>query len=387
MNSQSEHANVNGSTSTLGEPPIRVLFVGSFLDKSIKQERGGQHVACETLVNSPIRERVDFIRFDTTNSRIPPPPLWQRLLQSPFRLLAFTSGLVSHKAHVVLLFTSGGGSFLEKSVMALAARVCGKPVVVSVRSGAFRDLFRRSPGYRTLVKLSLRLHSMVLCQSESWAQFFVTECGVPSTRVVVVPNWIDLERFTSHAPRARVDDDGVVRLLFVGWVDRKKGIFELLDAVREIDGLYRVTLDVVGEGADYGAAVSIVSGDPVLRNLVRFHGWLSGQDLVKRYSQAEVFVLPTYAEGFPNAVLEAMAMALPIITTPVGGIPDVLKSNRNGLLVAPRSRAEVMQAIRFMVENQDARVRFGSTNRQQVVRDHDITVLWPRLYSLLKGLM
>jgi glycosyltransferase involved in cell wall biosynthesis len=365
---------------------ITVVFVGSFFDPSKKSERGGMHTDCETFVQSEILKHVDFIEFDTTNRSIPPPPLVSRLFNAPKRLISFIETCARNKPHIVLIYSSGGFSFLEKGIMTISARILGIPTILSVRAGAFQDSFRSSTLFRALAMLFLRTPSVILCQSESWARFYVEEAGIERSRLEVVHNWINLERFVPREQLEIRGSDEPLRLLFVGWVNQSKGIFDLLTAVGEVATVLPVTLDIVGKGNEYQEAVSMVENDKVLRRLVRFHGWLSGEDIIKRYEEADVFILPTYAEGFPNAVLEAMAMALPVITTPVGGIPDVVEEGRNGLLIPPGSSYALTMAIRYMAEHPTARLSFGRTNRMQVVVNHGIHVLWPRMHLIFRRL-
>ena len=365
---------------------LRVLFVGSFFDTSVRPERGGQHASCETLVNSPIRNEVEFLPFDTTNATIPPPPVWRRFFQAPLRFISFTKLVASKKPHVTLIYSSGGFSFLEKALMTIVSRLLGTPVILSIRAGAFQDSFRRNPAYRAIAKPLLRAPSLILCQSESWAKFYATESGLPPSRLETVQNWIDLDRFVPREQTLGRNTTGPLRLLFVGWVNKSKGIFELLSAVRELSVSFPITLDIVGKGNEYDHAVAMTEGDEVLRRAVKFHGWLSGEDVLERYGEADVFVLPTYAEGFPNALIEAMAMALPVITTPVGGIPDVVRDGRNGLLINPGSTSDLAQAISYMVKNPEKRLHFGRTNRAQVVDKHGILALWPRILSIFQRL-
>lgn len=362
---------------------LRVLFVGSFFDKTVKVERGGQNVSCETLINSPIRDYVEFIPFDTTNSSIPPPPVSQRLMEGARRLARFIKVLWNHKPQVALIYCSGGLSFFEKVLMSGVAKIFGVPVLLSVRAGAFQDRVRSSAVFRLVARGLLQIPTAVLCQSESWARFYTNDVGMPRKRLTVVYNWINLESFVPQQTVYECSLEAPFRLLFVGWVNRSKGIFELLESMRRLAPQRHITLDVVGKGNQFEEALSMVERDPVLASIVRFHGWLSGQSLLSRYNAADVLVLPTYAEGFPNVVLEAMAMALPIITTPVGGIPDVIQSGRNGLLIEPRSTDSLTQAIEFMIDNPNDLNRFGVNNRKQVMAQHDIGTLWPHLLDVL----
>jgi glycosyltransferase involved in cell wall biosynthesis len=84
---------------------------------------------------------------------------------------------------------------------------------------------------------------------------------------------------------------------------------------------------------------------------VCFHGWLYGEPLLQRYRDADVFVLPSHAEGLPNSMIEAMAAKLPVVVTSVGNIPDVIKHGVTGWLVEPNNVSELTRALSIALED------------------------------------
>lgn len=152
-----------------------------------------------------------------------------------------------------------------------------------------------------------------------------------------------------------------IRLLFVGTLVEKKGVFALLGAaklLRKHMESFMVTYVGAGPCADELAQRAQDSG---LSGHVELKGGIYDEvDLIREYDAADLFVFPTYAEGFPRVIFEAMARGLPVISTPVGGIPDIVKDGRDALLVNPGSPNDVAEAILKAMNN--------SALRQNLIR-------------------
>ena len=123
-------------------------------------------------------------------------------------------------------------------------------------------------------------------------------------------------------------------ILFSGTVVKGKGYTDLINAFSKIAHKYpEWSLSIAGNGeVENGVMLSQKLG---IENQVNFLGWVNGEAKPKAFSEASIFCLPSYAEGFPMAVLDAWAYGLPVITTPVGGIPDIAKDGENMLLFNP----------------------------------------------------
>ena len=97
---------------------------------------------------------------------------------------------------------------------------------------------------------------------------------------------------------------------------------------------------------------------------VRFLGWVGPEQRDQILKEADIFILPSYNEGLPMAILEAMAWGLPIITTPVGGIPEVLIQGQNGLLVEPGNVNQLSKSIQYLMQDMALRQSMGKCSRE-----------------------
>ena len=122
-----------------------------------------------------------------------------------------------------------------------------------------------------------------------------------------------------------------------------------------------------------------------LTESVELAGWTYGDEKLRRLRESDVFILPSYTEGLPNALLEGMAAGLAVICTPVGGIPEVVHDPDNGLLVPPEDPVRLSAAIRTLTTNLTLRCRMGERNRSYVHAHHDLRRLWPMLEAILRA--
>lgn len=348
------------STSQPAEGKPLVLFVGAFPPEG-KRIHGGMVSSCAALLASRFPEEVDLLLVDSTQQEVPPPPVHRRAAHAARRVARVVWLIERRRPDVLLLFAALGLSLLEKGVCAGYARLRGIPTLMSLRGGAFMDSSRRSPAYRRLFRPLLANARFLVCQGDTWRSFFGEVYGIPPERCPVVQNWtaspelLRIGEARGYGARPRV------RLLFVGWLDDTKGIFELLEAVARlaaVPGLPRVELAVAGEGNASDAAREWVRARE-LADRVTFLGWIDGEEKLRAFADADVFVLPSHGEGLPNAMVEAMATGLPVVVTPVGSIPDVVESGRQGVLVPVGDAGALARALEPLAADPAARERLG----------------------------
>ena len=244
-----------------------------------------------------------------------------------------------------------------------AGRLLQLPVVVSVQGGDGHWVGPCCSTHRDAMRAVLLHASAVLIGSASFAEEVMHNHGVPSDIFTIVPGGTDVARF---APRALHDGEalGALRsppvLLYHGRVDVRKGVIELLDATAQLVASGReLRLVVSGIGPDVQAARQRATALG-LDACTQFTGHVGYDSAPRAYHQGDIFVSPTYSEGFSNTILEAMASGLPIVSTRVVGVVDCLAHERDSLLVEAKDAAGLADAI--------ARLLDDAPLRQQLAR-------------------
>ncbi len=342
----------------------RVLFIGAFPppDSAI---RGGIVTSCRRLLESSFSDWFDLVLLDSTQRSIPEPGAPTRAFHAAVRVVRFVALIEGRRPQAVLAFTSQGASFIEKCLCAAYARARGIPTVLLMRGGPFMDDVRASALYRWFARRLLANAAAIPCQGELWRRFFRDELGISEARLPVIYNWTAPREYLAMT-RDGARDAGPLRILFLAWVDRAKGIYELLDATRSLaadSAMPDFELHVAGGGAHVDAfrARAHTLG---LAARVKIHGWVDDEARRALVASADVFVLPSYAEGMPNSMIEAMSLAVPVVVTPVGSIADVIRDGENGLLVAPRDAEALRATLARLLASPELRRRIGDAGRE-----------------------
>jgi len=208
-----------------------------------------------------------------------------------------------------------------------------------------REFFARSRLLTRFLHWTLSLPDLVvvLAQREltAYREF------LPDQDVVVIPNGIDCRPFAA-VPTVNAPADKPLRLLFVGRLDRAKGLYEILQGMRLATELgVDARLIIAGSGPEHDRLKRYAQALGVGPRTV-FAGAVFGRDKVKLMCGSDVMLLPSYSEGLPYALLEAMAAGLPVIATPVGAIPDVMSEGTHGCLVPPRDGRAIAEALALL---------------------------------------
>ena len=337
---------------------------------------GGQLTAAKALLDSELAEHVHFVPISSTMASVPPPPLWKRAVGAGRRLLAFVCGL--RGADCALIFSSDGLSLIEKSLMAWLARRCGKGVVLRLSSGNIPRQVQQSICIASALRLALRSAHVVCAQGPHWQNYF-SSFGEATGKVREIRNGISLPALARNpcgdAPEATV--------VFVGWIQEEKGVFDAFRAFEAVaEHSPRARFVAVGDGRDFARLAQVLAASP-FGVKARLMGWLPSAAALDVVAASRVFLLPSHAEGLPNALLEAMALGTPVVATPVGSIPDVVEDGHSGLLVPVGDIDALAAAVRRILEDPALASRLATEGRRIVQQNHDIEKIWPLYYSAL----
>ena len=217
-----------------------------------------------------------------------------------------------------------------------------------------------------------RSQLMAIAEPSDWAKMHVVHMGV------------DVERYPPRASERATRAAESLRVLFVGRLVPEKGVSLLLDVAEGIASDRRVEFAIVGAGP----LEASLAGDIARRGLadrVRLIGAVGQDDLPQWYDWADVFCLPSFAEGLPVVLMEAMLSELPVITTTIAGIPELVNDDDTGVLVAAGRVDLLVAAIERMADEPATRRRLGEAGRRVVERDFDAAVNGQLMAELFRG--
>ena len=250
----------------------------------------------------------------------------------------------------------------------LAARKIGIPAVVSIQGGDGHWVGSCCETHRIGMLNVLNNANALLIGCESFAREVVERLHVPRDLFTIVPGAVDTARFhptPGHIPGDAADP---VRLLYHGRVDRRKGSLDMLEALALLrDQGVPFAATISGIGPDYDSSRALAAK---LRLEVEFSGYANYDAAPTLYRQADVFVSPTYAEGFSNTILEAMASGLPSVACYAVGVVDCLRNEENGLLVQPGDIPALAGALRRIIEDRPLRARLAATALEECRRTY-----------------
>ncbi len=314
--------------------------------------------------------------------------LTSRRLGSPLRKAA-TAGAafaelltLSARGRLALLHahSASRSSFHRKSLALAIGRAAGVPTLFHLHGAEFEVFFRQEagPALRWWIRQTLERSSAVIVLSESWRRF-VQELA-PTARVVVIPNPIVLP---AEVPPPDPGDGR--RILFLGRVERRKGIFPLVDAVARLAPEFPDLVLAVGGDGELPALRDHVDRAGV-RDRVEILGFIGPEDRQRELRRATAFALPSFNEGLPMSILEAMAASRPVVSTPVGGIPEVVRDGQEGLLVPPGDVEALTVALRRLIADPALCGRLGAQGRATVAAGYSTDVALERLSRLYESL-
>ena len=250
-------------------------------------------------------------------------------------------------------------SVVRKGVILTVARLRGVPTVMHAHAGPFVAWFDGLP--RPVQALARRLLAAdrVIVLSAAALEDHATRLAVPPERMLVMPNPVE---WPETVPER--DPHGPVVAAFLGWFSASKGIFDLVEAVgllpREHADRFRLVVAGHGDATSVRAAVRAAG----CADLVEVSGYLPATDRDALLAQAQILVLPSYVEGLPMSVLEAMAWGVTPVVTPVGGLGTLVQDGRNGSVVPVGDPSALAAALGKLLVDDEARLAMGARARE-----------------------
>lgn len=268
-----------------------------------------------------------------------------RMTKTAFAFTAYVRFIITllkdRKIKVVHIHSSARGSFWRKAIFIRIALKFKKKVIFHSHSGSFKDFYNSNSDK---VRKILDRCDVIVALSEQWKSFFnsigyISNCIVINNPIVA----------PSITPRAT---DNIKHILFLGKICPEKGVFDMLDMIiahkSDLEG--KVCFHIAGN--DQIDRLNNIINEHGLSSLVKYEGWVTGEQKNQLFNDSDMFILPSYIEGVPVSILEAMSYGLPVIATDVGGVASVVTHGQNGLFITPGDKEQMFEAIKLLLNDE-----------------------------------
>lgn len=322
----------------------KILFVGI----DYKNPIGG--VAAVEYVYSQFINPFNFVRTVTAsqNKIVKAAVATEAVVHFLWKMLS------NRKIRIVHIHGSTGASFWRKRIFINLAKRCGKKVVWHIHGGNFFQFYSE---HTNAVNKTMGKCDAVITLSDSLGERFCET--FPSKKIAVIKNVVEEPQIEKHKRKE-------FSLLFLGLICKNKGIFDLLEVLAEGQDVYRGRVKLLFGGNGESEKAEKYIKQQGIDDIAQYVGWVSGDKKRELLNSASALVLPSYIEALPICILEAMSYGLPIIATRVGGIPDIVKDGKNGILIEPNDKQALGAAINLLAADSATQQKMGRQSASMI---------------------
>lgn len=345
---------------------MKVLMIGP--GRGLK---GGISSVVESYYNVGLDKLVDldYLETFTDGTKI------KKIIFAIKSLLKFTNK--AKDSDIVHIHMSSRGSFYRKSLFVKKAYKMNKKIIIHIHGSEFQKFYKNECNsiQKKYVQNILNKSNKVIALSEEW-KYILSEI-VEHNKVNVLYNSIEIKSVVDNKNYEEK------KVLFLGRIGKRKGVYDILEvAPRIISNHPNVKFIIAGDGEVDN--VKSLCKDIGIENNVTILGWTSGDEKTKLLSEATVYLLPSYNEGMPISILEAMAYKLPIISTNIGGIPQLVTNNIEGYLFNAGNLNELESILNNVLSSEKLRKTLGENSFNKVEKEFNIEKNIYRLCSIYR---
>ena len=329
---------------------VKVLMLGP-----ARSVHGGISGVVNNYYEAGLDKKIDLVYIETMveGSKV------RKLLQAGLAYIQFL--FLVRGCDIVHVNVASDMSYVRKSFFIRKAKKLRKKIVIHQHGGDFQGYYAGlSKDRQEKVKEIFSMGDVFLVLAPVWKEFF--EQIVESEKIVVFPNSVRVpERFQKEY--------GQRKLLFLGRICKDKGIGELIDAfsaIREENLACELFLGGIWEDK---ALKERIEKCPVG---IKYLGWITGEKKEEYLRECDIFVLPSYFEGQPVSILEAMSYSCAVAASNVGGIPQMIIDGKTGILFEPKNAESIKEALIGLLKDPDLCKELGENAREKVLDEFSI---------------
>lgn len=280
---------------------------------------------------------------------------------------------------IIHIHVAQRGSFYRKSLGVFLSKILRKKVILHIHGSHFDVFYNNSNDtMKKYISKTLNAANLIIVLSEEWKKF-VSE--ITNSQIIVLHNAVEVSEYNYN--------NNGKNITFLGRLGQRKGIYDLLDVIEDFNfNKYPIKFYLCGDG-DIEEIKSRLKVKNLCENVI-VTGWLDKEEKQKILEHTIINLLPSYHEGMPMAILETMALGVPNISTTVGGIPQVIVNEENGLLIEPGNQKELCNAIIRLLEHEDLRKNLSMNAFKTINTEYSISIYNKKIvsiyFSLVKGI-
>jgi glycosyltransferase involved in cell wall biosynthesis len=352
------------------------------------------------VINSPLNKKFKFIPFTISRPTIGVVKegvdysiikdinlitLLKSILITSYHLIKYPFTLLVNNPKLVHIHTTDYFQFWENYLHIIISKIFRKKIILHIHATSFPEFYENSGRFaKSLIENGFSLIDTVVLLSKNQKIFF--EKIISEEKIEILPNFVNMGFFNPEINNSSKNNSGSIDVVFIGGEESKrKGIYDVIKSISlVIKDVENINFVFIGRCNTDKVLNLIKKGS--LDKFVSFKGYLSEEEKRIILSKSEIFVLPSYAEGLPIAILEAMSSGLAIISTKVGSIPETIKEGVNGYLISPGDYEELSKKIILLAKNKELLEKIRSNNVKLVEEKYDTKVMIhkiERVYSKL----
>lgn len=291
--------------------------------------------------------------------------------------------LFDKRIKIVHIHGAAYGSYYRKKHVIKISKLFKKKIIYHMHGGEFKHFFETSVNKPDIIR-TINNCDVCIVLSNSWKTYFES-IGITSSHIYILNNSIEKPSLKKCKTSSKTGTN-ILKTLFLGTLVKEKGIFDLLDVLIKDKDYFSKNMYLVIGGVKNEAIIKDIIKQEKIDQFVEFKGWISKEDREKEYSDADVLILPSYFEALPMVILEAMSFNCAVLSTDVGGIPDVIIHNMNGELIQAGDKMAIRDALIRFIEDRDIIYKYQKSG-QKIIQSFYPDKVFKNLKSIYQELL
>lgn len=324
-----------------------------------KKVLGGMSTVINNYYSSSLPNKVNITHVSTTvgGSQL---NKGTSLAVALIRVLFF---LLFKKIDIVHIHSAARGSFIRKSFFVILSKMLCKKVVFHMHGGAFDEYYNNECSHRKkdYVTKILNKCDIIIALGEEWKEKISRYCN---SEIDVLHNAINIPEVNSYNNQSK-------NITLLAKLDKEKGTYDILDIVKDIcrfDNSIKFVFAGYGDLDKLNNAIQYLG----IESNVNVLGWINAKERNEILKDTLIYLLPSYYEGMPMSILEAMSYGVPVVSTNVGSIPTVIKHGENGFIITPGNKSDLKKYIIELISNAELRKTISKRNYKEVKEKFDV---------------